>query len=378
MKKNCILIIALISILTGCSDHKKAVQPNTIAVEPQKFTGKSFNPDSIFTNPRYIPLETNKACLIDDISKVIWYDDKFYILDMDGNKLFIFNADGTFYKSVGKRGNGPQEYSTANDIAICNQKLYLLARDLKKLMTYTLDGEYVSEIALDGYFTNMAFVDENNIILYRNFNSNSTCSNLCRLALKTGKLEANYHQVKKEQFGVSYRNTTFDLNGDDLYFFSEHDYNIYQIWNDSTVVQFRINFGLEHSLPDGSQYLPFEKLKDAENSHIVTGIDDLMIFEHKILFNYIYSGVSNLVVYDKDKHKILANGYLMSSLNFPYLDNTPVGKRGKQLITYTDAMSIINGLKFGSDEFKEARRKLKFTSSLKPEDNPVLVIVDLK
>ena len=245
-------------------------------------------------------------------------------------------------------------------------------------MSYTLDGVYKSERVLDGYFTNMVLEGENNCILYRNFSSNSVWGNLCRISLLTGEVAANFHQYNSKQVGISYLNSTFDLLEDNIYFFSEHDYNIYKISNDSTLVDYYIDFGKAHVLPEESRFLPYEELKNLYNSHVVNGIDNLRVFEDKILFDYVYSGVNNLVVYDIHKRKVVANGYLCRSLKLPYLSHELVGKRGQQVITATNATSIVNGLKYGTDEFIAARRKLDISLTVKPHDNPVLTILDLK
>ena len=103
----------------------------TISVSPQKYTGVSFDADSVFFNPIYIPLETIEACLINKIGKVLWHDHKFYILDRIGAKVLIFNEDGSFVSAIGKHGKGPREFRSADDIAICNKTLYLLASHSK-------------------------------------------------------------------------------------------------------------------------------------------------------------------------------------------------------------------------------------------------------
>ena len=61
----------------------------------------------------YIPLETTDESLLESISKVIFKNNKFYVLDShQGNQgLFVFSETGEFLRKVSGPGAGPGEYN---------------------------------------------------------------------------------------------------------------------------------------------------------------------------------------------------------------------------------------------------------------------------
>lgn len=102
---------------------------------------------SLVESYRLLPLETNDTSLLGGINKIVYHDNLIYLLDKRYTaKVFAFTAnDGKFVRKFGKIGNGPGEYSNIDDFSIDeeNRKVYMLA-DRNRLITYTLDGDYVS------------------------------------------------------------------------------------------------------------------------------------------------------------------------------------------------------------------------------------------
>jgi hypothetical protein len=66
----------------------------------------------------YIPLETNKECLIGRIDKIIQHNNVFYICDRITNTLFLFDKNGKFKSKYNKIGRGPYEYLSLEDIDV--------------------------------------------------------------------------------------------------------------------------------------------------------------------------------------------------------------------------------------------------------------------
>lgn len=58
----------------------------------------------------YIPLETSENCLIGRISKIVYSERCFYILDDTANCLFKFDESGRFLSKYDHVGKGPFEY----------------------------------------------------------------------------------------------------------------------------------------------------------------------------------------------------------------------------------------------------------------------------
>ena len=69
----------------------------------------------------YVPLETTEQSLIGSIDKIVYRNDKYYILDKTLNKsVYIFDKTGAFIYSINKSGEGPGEYLEMMDMDVDN------------------------------------------------------------------------------------------------------------------------------------------------------------------------------------------------------------------------------------------------------------------
>ena len=73
---------------------------------------------SMFDSVAYIPLETTDECEIGRISRVLYHNGKYIVVDELTNTVFIFTEDGRYYSKIQAAGNGPGEYAQMADIAI--------------------------------------------------------------------------------------------------------------------------------------------------------------------------------------------------------------------------------------------------------------------
>ena len=64
----------------------------------------------VFENARIVPLEDTEQSLIAQITHIVYYDDRFYVLDGKQQKILCFDNDGKFVSTISKQGHGPGEY----------------------------------------------------------------------------------------------------------------------------------------------------------------------------------------------------------------------------------------------------------------------------
>lgn len=94
------------------------------------------------TNIEYIPLETTDASLIADIFKLIYHNNTFYVFDMMGKKVLMFNRQGKFLKSIHKVGQGPGEYTNPYDMDVDdNGNIYVSDLDSHQILVYRNGNE---------------------------------------------------------------------------------------------------------------------------------------------------------------------------------------------------------------------------------------------
>ena len=104
----------------------------------------------LFSKIEIIPLETTKESLIKEISKLVFYDNKYYILDYPLSKIFVFDEMGKFLFNIDNRGNGPNEYVHIGSFNIdpYNHQLIILSAVDRSLHFYDLDGHFKNKIKL--------------------------------------------------------------------------------------------------------------------------------------------------------------------------------------------------------------------------------------
>jgi hypothetical protein len=71
-----------------------------------------------FSSIELIPLETSPDVLIAGITKIINYQDKWYMLDKPQSILFVFDQTGKFLFKIDKKGQGAGEYLFISDFNI--------------------------------------------------------------------------------------------------------------------------------------------------------------------------------------------------------------------------------------------------------------------
>lgn len=135
---------------------------------------------------RIIPLELTDESILGVINKVEAIDSFFVV--HSGNDLFCFNLQGQYQWHYGESGRGSQEYMRLNTFYIDRQKktVNLIDEFLGKILTYNLQGEFLSEKAYDNklfYMLHNASLIEGHSLLcehyvYGNFNTIYSLVNL--------------------------------------------------------------------------------------------------------------------------------------------------------------------------------------------------------
>ena len=102
--------------------------------------------ESLIEEAYYVPLETTDESLFAYNRKTIVYKDRIYVLDdVLARAVLIFDMNGKFLRKIGKQGGAPNEFALLFGMAVDekNDRLVLFDQAKKKLLHFTLEGDYV-------------------------------------------------------------------------------------------------------------------------------------------------------------------------------------------------------------------------------------------
>ena len=143
-----VLILLNLCLLFSCGLSQNENEEHVYVINVDEAEKKGFS--SMFDSVAYIPLETTDECEIGRISRVLYHNGKYIVVDELTNTVFIFTEDGRYYSKIQAAGNGPGEYAQMADIAIdkFEEKIKILDAMQVKVVSFDLDGHFTGETKL--------------------------------------------------------------------------------------------------------------------------------------------------------------------------------------------------------------------------------------
>jgi len=115
----------------------------------------------------YVPLETDTACLIQNISNVFLTDSLIFVSDY--NRLLKFDKNGKFIKQIGTKGRGPGEYPSLGNFLIdeVNREIFILSSRI--VLIYDFNGNFKRDFKID-FPCRQFILNENSELIFHSFN----------------------------------------------------------------------------------------------------------------------------------------------------------------------------------------------------------------
>jgi len=196
-----------------------------------------------FKHIELIPLETNDTILIGRLEKIIEHQNRYYIFDGHRTQLCVkvFDESGKFSHKIGKKGQGPGEYSYIEDVFInpFTGNIELL-QPFGRIYTYDLSGKYVMTshtITNDTLRAINRFIAiSENIFVFFSF-GNSPSITYYNMAAKRILFQAY------ENHSVTMPVTAFFNYHGQWYFHGRFDNMVYELGPTSLTESYRWDFG---------------------------------------------------------------------------------------------------------------------------------------
>ena len=157
---NCMLIILVFVMCISCGSYNTATMyadADTISIDGATRCDSLLFSD-FFKAPKVVLLETKPECVVQNIRSLEIYKEDIYILDDRANKLYVFDGNGKFKRTISSPGRGHGEYMKLADFSIDRTKevIYLLDEATDEILKFRLDDyKFLSSIKAvqNGYLT---------------------------------------------------------------------------------------------------------------------------------------------------------------------------------------------------------------------------------
>jgi len=262
--------------LAGQSSIVDSSEMRTLRIDPAAARGAAAS--QVFDEIKFIPLETTKESLFGSISQLKITDGNYIIWDYDTKSILIFTNEGKYRAKV--NGNKIEKDPDDKDrqdfygftIRKENDKSLIQVSAGKNLFYFDLDGKLVRKAKAgenEYYNSNLKFSDGTEVD--RGYlEKKGTDSTYYDLGIVKDKkrVEAyfpyNIDRYKNDQFYSSGESITNYGVKDELFFVNTYEYNIYKITPKKLLLNYRIIFPANNSLPPDFKENPIYKGKRQE------------------------------------------------------------------------------------------------------------------
>lgn len=142
--------------LASCSTPKSS---EIVTFDIPKNGVSEYQLSDLSTSVEYISLETSEQSFLRLIQDVKIYKEKIYVVDFPG-KILVFDIKGKFLNRIGKEGDGPGEFTRISSLVIDEQTETVHIASGNRLISYSLDNEYIGEEKLPFFIDYIDIVDK--------------------------------------------------------------------------------------------------------------------------------------------------------------------------------------------------------------------------
>ncbi len=247
----CLFLTVTLGFVLGCSGNSSCPAPNSKEIFIST-KGKGDVPiEDIFSEHRYIPLETRDDLLLPDISeirRVTLSDDGQHIFISDRNSVMRFHLDGRFDRRYRHQGEGPEDYFGIWSFTLWkNGDISIFDMYHKAILTYSEEDSFISRFRYPEWdMFNMISLDDS-LLLIR-------CTDLKKddylfhvINRNTGMEESAYWKLEKPDKVFAYMLDYFYRYGEKILLNRYKSNDIHELTRDSAILRYRIN--IDNKIP---------------------------------------------------------------------------------------------------------------------------------
>lgn len=398
---NCMFIILAFVMCISCGSYNTATMyadADTISIDGATRCDSLIFSD-FFKAPKVVLLETKPECVVQNIRSLEIYKEDIYILDDRANKLYIFDGNGKFKRTISSPGRGHGEYMKLADFSIDRTKeiIYLLDEATDEILKFSLDDyKFLSSIKAvqDGYLTYCMQEIDGKIYLNRSSVSEKEKYELREIDERNGKQVGKF--LKSDDYNHGWN---FPLSLEHSNFYSKNSQSPKYIGLFSNLIMNVTADGVSaayivdsRKFVDKEEVLKMQKIAEGKLEKIdfsgiysqkrIHQISRFIESPSKVFFQYLEGDERNYLVYDKASGKTKTSSLFMDNyvsdknmipMDFCYSDERGVVALLKPCFMPHFIKYIINGGKMRT-HLDNYSRLIK----LNKDSNPVLFFHEYK
>lgn len=398
---NCMFIILAFVMCISCGSYNTATMyadADTISIDGATKCDSLIFSD-FFKAPKVVLLETKPECVVQNIRSLEIYKEDIYILDDRANKLYIFDGNGKFKRTISSPGRGHGEYMKLADFSIDRTKeiIYLLDEATDEILKFRLDDyKFLSSIKAvqNGYLTYCMQEIGGKIYLNRSSVSEKEKYELREIDERNGKQVGKF--LKSDDYNHGWN---FPLSLEHSNFYSKNSQSPKYIGLFSNLIMNVTADGVSaayivdsRKFVDKEEVLKMQKIAEGKLEKIdfsgiysqkrIHQISRFIESPSKVFFQYLEGDERNYLVYDKVSGKtktssLFMNDYVsdknMIPMDFCYSDERGVVALLKPCFMPHFIKYIIDGGKMRT-HLDNYSRLIK----LNKDSNPVLFFHEYK
>lgn len=398
---NCMFIILAFVMCISCGSYNTATMyadADTISIDGATRCDSLIFSD-FFKAPKVVLLETKPECVVQNIRSLEIYKEDIYILDDRANKLYIFDGNGKFKRTISSPGRGHGEYMKLADFSIDRTKeiIYLLDEATDEILKFSLDDyKFLSSIKAvqNGYLTYCMQEIGGKIYLNRSSVSEKEKYELREIDERNGKQVGKF--LKSDDYNHGWN---FPLSLEHSNFYSKNSQSPKYIGLFSNLIMNVTADGVSaayivdsRKFVDKEEVLKMQKIAEGKLEKIdfsgiysqkrIHQISRFIESPSKVFFQYLEGDERNYLVYDKASGKTKTSSLFMDNyvsdknmipMDFCYSDERGVVALLKPCFMPHFIKYIINGGKMRT-HLDNYSRLIK----LNKDSNPVLFFHEYK
>ena len=168
MKKLILSLGMALLALCGCKETSSVKESEGRIVVDITQPEKNLKMSDLFSDIKYVKLETTSESLIQYINRVLDFDGNLLVVDRDNQSLLLFDKDGQFIKKIAGQGKGPGEYSKMYDVAVDKEgrRLFVLDAYAQSVLIYDFDGKCLDSKKFGFWAQELEYIGDDKVLLY--------------------------------------------------------------------------------------------------------------------------------------------------------------------------------------------------------------------